>query len=114
MSEIPIELPQLEPPARLQGKDRDRAIKALLKQHGESLYQDAVAIRRRERLTVDTICQLALEYRIQLRVVCDYLETRGIFKKPDAYNALFGTGRKLRPVETLKRVWAEMQKEVAL
>lgn len=111
MSEIPIELPELQPPARIQGKERKRTIKALLKQHGEALYQDVCALRGENRLTIDVICQLALEYRLQLRIVCDYLVSRGVLKR-DAYDIVFGPD-KMRPVEALKRVWAEMQSEAA-
>ena len=103
MSEPKIELPELHP-VRLQGTAYRQAVRMLLAKHGEAIYRDAMA----DKMTPRKLCELALTYRIQLKVIGEYLEDRGVLRV-GTYERVFKLSKNLRPIATLKQVWSEMQ-----
>lgn len=100
----PDDFPTLRP-HRLQGRAYWGAVRALIDQHGEAIYQAAWAQRRAAgTFRTRDLCVLALQFRLHLKIIAEYLEDRKFIP--------YGTYERIREsrfpiMGSLYQVWAD-------
>jgi hypothetical protein len=101
----------MEPPFRLrpharQGKAYYTELKAILREVGYDLVQDAKRIKGTGRFTVEDLCRLALKYNLNCKATCEHLEDKRVLPC-GTYDRLRCRG--FRPMKLMLELWKNDQ-----